>query len=234
MLLALLTVPTVLVLTARAEARQKTGSGNRVSCSGILVDASGEPVTGARVRLYALRRGWISLPLPHARLLKEVRTKTDGTFYFTADTGSTEVLWLSRIVVEKEDLAMNWRYWSMKDDEKVEIELGEPKELSGVVVDENGKPIVEAQVSIWELMAGEMPHDRILWSPVALKVFSVRTDSAGKFSFDNLPGGVTADLLIRKKAGLQSVRLTQRVQALDWELDPVSKASGLKCRMKQE
>jgi protocatechuate 3,4-dioxygenase beta subunit len=62
------------------------------------------------------------------------------------------------------------------------------------VVDENDKPVSEAQVGIYMLLKNK----QYLTSPVAPTLLSYNTNEDGKFIFKNLPLGTTADFLVEK------------------------------------
>jgi len=208
MLIALFTVPTALILTTRADkaggaAHEASESevpeyGGRVTCTGIVVDSKDKPVAGALVRLYEIV--WGPADDSHnTKAVKAVTTKGDGHFHFTASLAAVGFR-IGTIAAQKEGLAIGWDSWrDIGEDQEMVIKLDEPKELTGIVVDENGEPIGGAKVSIRRLWTGQSVGDRVLSRPVAPELLTVMTDSRGKFTFGNLPPGVTADLIVKKE-----------------------------------
>ena len=87
-------------------------------------------------------------------MVKEITTQDDGAFSFTKE-GEDEGYRYGVILAEKEGLAIGWANWRMREDKHFEIELRVAKKLAGLVVDDNDKPIAEAEVSICILFIGE-------------------------------------------------------------------------------
>jgi hypothetical protein len=86
----------------------------------------------------------------------------------------------------------------MREDRQSEMVLGEPKELAGHVVDEAGRPVAEARVSI--PVAVLTPEEGRLYLPeqAAADLLTVQTDATGRFVFARLPATGSVELLVEK------------------------------------
>ncbi len=167
-----------------------------ITCTGKVVDAQGQPIADARVRLYEMVYG--GAPYSYdMRLAEEATTKTDGAFSFSTSAESDSYRY-GYIVAEKEGLALGCGNWDMKKDKALEIKLGQAKELAGIVVDENDKPVTQAEVGIYMLLIGEGEEQRGLSTEVASKLLMVNTNATGKFAFTNIPAEATAEFFVKK------------------------------------
>jgi len=176
--------------------------GGQITCTGKVVDEHGEPIAGAKVRLFEMFYGDPSSSRD-AKLAGDVTTGADGAFSFNSSAESDGFRY-GYIVAEKEQLAIGVGNWPMRQDKKIEIKLGRAQELLGIVVDQSGKPVSGADVSICILKVGEGEGQTGLAAPVAMKLFTAGTDASGQFVFSGLLADATVELLA-KKAGRATV-----------------------------
>ena len=179
---------------------------------GRVVDAQGKPVAGATAKLYNEDSDREIYSFSISDVIEKT-SNADGTFTFNKNTEGDEYLY-GYVVVEKEGLALDGTVWNMDEDKEFEFKLSQPKELDGIVVDENGEPVAEAQVSILIFTAGEKQdfHGeplRVLSVNVAPKILTTNTDAAGKFTFTNLPADANVEFLVQKegKATISTLRI---------------------------
>ena len=78
------------------------------------------------------------------------------------------------LLANKEELAIGWANWRILDDLEVDITLIQAKELSGIVVDQNGTPVADAEVSIPFLLAGSDRQKRVLTSKASQKLLMTK------------------------------------------------------------
>ena len=179
-----------------------------ITCAGKVVDAEGQPIAGARLSLYQITYD-NAANTAESKLTGEVTTAGEGIFSLKASVESASYQ-SGYIVAEKEGLALGWADWDMRDNQQQDIILGEPKELGGMVVDEAGKPVPDADVSVWLIVVGEGQDQQSLGRPVAEKLLTAATDASGRFTFTNIPADATVDFIIRKagRATLRTYRST--------------------------
>jgi len=194
---------TIVLVTGLAGARSTSGKSaqseqaKQITCTGKVVDDQSRPLAGAKVALHEMVYGQTAYSYD-TKLIGEVMTRADGAFSFSTSVES-DVFRYGYIVAETEGLALGFAGWRMRDgDKELEIKLGQPKELAGVVVDENDKPVSDAQVSIAMLVIGTMQEERGVGGPVALELFTSTTDAAGKFKFTSIPAEATAEFIMKK------------------------------------
>jgi protocatechuate 3,4-dioxygenase beta subunit len=136
--------------------------------------------------------------LPTAQVVAEKNTGTDGTFTFTATKQNDEFYRVGSLIARKERLALGWATWTMRADQHLDITLGEPKELAGDVVDEQGRPVGNAEVAMGVALIGKPEDQRFLTDWMVPGLLRVKTDDRGHFTFANLPAEATFELLARK------------------------------------
>jgi uncharacterized GH25 family protein len=170
----------------------------QITCTGKVVDDQDQPIAGAKVALHEMAYGPVASY--GTKLTGEVTTGADGAFSFSTSTNAeSDVYRYGYIVAEKEGLALGFVGWVLREDDKgLEIKLGQPKELAGLVVDENDKPVSDAQVSISVIQIGSSRDGRGVGGPLALELFTSTTDAAGKFKFSKIPPKATAEFIIKK------------------------------------
>lgn len=178
--------------TQSAESEQ----AKQITCTGKVVDAQGQPITDAKVKLYKLTVNPATLSYD-IKLAQELATKEDGAFTIKTETGSDEFS-LAIILAQKEELALDWANWGLRENLDVEIKLGQAKILAGTVVDEADNPVVGAEVRILMLVVGEAPRPRYLIGVEPFDLLLAITDGQGKFSFNNILGDATAEFLVKK------------------------------------
>ena len=170
-----------------------------VTCTGTVIDTQGHPVAGAKVTLHEFVYDEKNSS-GNFRLTSEMTTGADGTFSFrrTLDSNSRPY---SYIIAEKEGLAIGWTNWDVRREQAgdLEIKLDQAKELTGVVVDENDKPVAHSEVSIYRMLVIEGTSRRYLSSSVVGDILTVQTDASGKFTFKNLPAEASVDFLVKKQ-----------------------------------
>jgi protocatechuate 3,4-dioxygenase beta subunit len=169
-----------------------------ISCTGKVVDAQGQPIPDAKVRLYKVAVSMETLSY-NVELLKEVTTKDDGTFTIETKVEGDELSGQSIILAEKEGLAIGWTNWRLNENlNNVEIKLEQAKLLTGTVVDDEDKPVADAEVGIAFMFvrAGEQP--RYLIGGLSLEPLMAKTNAEGKFSFDRIPGNATLEFVVKK------------------------------------
>jgi protocatechuate 3,4-dioxygenase beta subunit len=175
------------------------------SLSGTVVDEQGRPVTDATVACYHYQIP--AIPLPFGRLDEEpeskppTRTDASGRFAVPASRAATLV------VVKAPGLATTWKTWtpfSTPDDSSEPLALSAPSSLTGVVVDENGQPVADAEVWISSATLGQASargeRNELRGQP-ARASFSARTAADGLFRIGNLPDSAGAMNLGVKKVG---------------------------------
>ena len=191
-------VMSTLVLIGAVRAAEGSGQAvPRISFKGRTLDGQGNPVSDATVALYEAHYG-LSTSLPEIELVGEVKTGPDGAFAFSRDK-EADVYRQASVVARKQGYALGCAVWEMREgDQQSDIPLREPKELSGVIVDEGGTPIVDAEVMIAIGIIGDEQDRRYLAYYIAPQLLTVRTDSSGRFVFRNLPADMTCELLAKK------------------------------------
>jgi hypothetical protein len=137
------------------------------------------------------------------------------------------------IVAEKKGLALGWANWQLHEDQEFEITLDRPKSLAGKVVDEQGNPIAEGEVSIMFLMVGTRREQRHLYGMEPLDLLVAETDEQGDFAFKNIPSNATAEFLVRK-AGRATVCTFSRQRYSSERLQFASGRTDIKIEMPAE
>jgi protocatechuate 3,4-dioxygenase beta subunit len=168
-----------------------------VTISGRALDSRGGLVEDARVTLCQVLFG-TDIYLPTAQVVAEKNTGTDGTFTFTATKEDDEFYRIGSVIARKEGLALGWATWTMRADQHLDLTLGEPKELAGDVVDEQGRPVGSAEVAVAVAIIGRPEDQRVLTDWMVPGLLRVKTDDGGHFAFTNLPAEATFELLASK------------------------------------
>ncbi len=170
--------------------------GQQATFTGRILDTAGRPLGGIPVRLYQETFEVASLSY-EATKTAETATQADGSFSFAAPPPSDNYQY-GYIVAEKPGLALGFAGWDLRQDTKLDLTLGEAQPLGGIVVDEGGKSIADADVSIYVLQIDKTFRQNSLGIRVVSQLLRTCTDAAGRFAFTNLPAGATAELLVRK------------------------------------
>jgi protocatechuate 3,4-dioxygenase beta subunit len=191
----LLSVAVILsVLAGSMWASGSTERAGQITFSGRVLDSQGGPIADAKVAFYVLDYE-IHGPSPEPELIEETVTGPDGAFRFTKVQGNQH----GSVIARKDGLALGWAAWQMREgDRQSDIVVGEPRELSGTVVDDMDQPIIDAEVGVALAIIGREEDRRYLIYSVAPKVLTVRTDETGRFAFANVPGDATFELLAKK------------------------------------
>ena len=166
----------------------------QVTFTGKVIDAEGRPLAGATVTFHQMTTGKIASTYD-VELLKEATTKADGAFSF--GVAESTVYRQGVIIAQKEGLAIGWAYWRMHADQHHDIALGQPKQLTGVVIDESDNPLADATVFIAAGTTGDKQH---LPGPVSRQLLRTSTDAAGRFTFAGLPADATFEFGLEKTA----------------------------------
>jgi len=158
-------------------------------CSGVVVDWQGRPVAGADVvgseQLYDFAAGRIDWG-------PSSRTTTDekGRFQFRVSAERREYIW---VVAWRKGLALGWQAMrNLGDATDLTIQLNEPTVLAGTVVDEDGQGIAGATVRVWLKNSWAENSTGVCFAEPR-EWFTARTDNQGRFRFDRVPTGATAD-----------------------------------------
>jgi len=224
----------IIVTLTRMSHSQRSGGEQtpQIMCSGTVVDAQGRPISAAQVTLYVIKHAAGSAPHPMTRSDVSITT-ADGAFSFSASANSDSRRY-GYIVAEKRGMAFGFANWLMSQgSENLEIELGQPKELAGTVVDENDNPVSGAEVSIPVLVTGTSRHRRGLSGPPAMEMFTSTTDRTGRFRFTRIPADTTAEFVL-KKAGRATVNTYSRPRSPDQKLKYATGQSGIKLTLPPE
>ncbi len=169
----------------------------QTTCTGRVLNSKGDSLASARVEAYEIyfdMAGNVKL-----RLVGESVTKADGNFLFETSPSVKKSRSMGGLIIaQKEGLAIGWAHWPLYDNQRASITLQEPTKLSGKIVDENGKPIPNAEVRAVLFENKTTKEGEVSWLP-GIQPFnglSVRTDKNGRFEFDNIPQNTRSDLLV--------------------------------------
>jgi uncharacterized GH25 family protein len=173
----------------------------QISCSGRVVDDSNKPVEGAKVTLYKFVADAIGQETK--KLIAEARiTDKNGSFSFSANAPSEKQNRLGMLVAIKDGYAIAWDKWNMREDKITTLRMDAAHILSGVVVDETGKPVRGAEVRISMLLKGKPsngPYEAdILPRAEVLDSLVSKTDSNGYFAFSCMSADESAEFSVKK------------------------------------
>jgi protocatechuate 3,4-dioxygenase beta subunit len=190
---------TSLAIAFAAGTAQDTQAGQtqQVTCTGQIVDAEGEPVGGVKVTLFRL----VADPRTYTfdvKLAQELTTEEDGAFTFKTETSSDNFSNQAIILAEKDGLALGWANWRLQEDLDAEIKLDRAQVLAGKVIDETGKPVPGAEVSIVFMLVLSKGQAQYLMSTASLNPLMTKTDAEGRFSFGRIPPEASAEFLVKK------------------------------------
>ena len=184
--------PAVLVHAQGTESKEK-----QVTCTGKVIDEQDRPVAGAKVSLIEMVYDYATYTYD-PNILGEVQTASDGAFSFEEAIKDDQYRY-GILVADKEGLALGFDYWNMRDgDKELQIKLGPPKEVAGIVVDEKDTPVSDARVFISMLVLGEGQGRKNLTGLAVPKLLTTNTDTTGKFTFTRIPAGAMAEFIVSK------------------------------------
>jgi len=214
----LFTALIIVTLAGKSHSQSGGEQAQQVTYVGTVVDVQERPIAGTEVTFYVMQYG----PRTNQYLVSKSGASTttaDGAFSFSASANThTPRYRYGYIVAKKEGMAFGFVKWDMREGNKeLKIELGQPKELAGIVVDENDRPVSGAEVSIAVLIIGTMGNQRGLSGPPVMDMFTSTTDAAGRFRFTRIPADATAEFIL-KKAGSATVSTHRTIRSPDQKL----------------
>jgi protocatechuate 3,4-dioxygenase beta subunit len=169
-----------------------------VTCTGKVINAQGEPIPHAKVKLYKVTVSTETLSY-NMKLLEELTTKDNGAFTIKTKVEGDELSGQSMILAEKEGLAIGWANWRLNNNlNDIEIKLAQAKLLTGTVVDDADKPLADAEVGIAFMFVRTGEQPRYLIGGLSLEPLMAKTDAEGKFTFDRIPGDASLEFVVKK------------------------------------
>lgn len=229
----LFTALIIVTLAGKSHSQSSGEQAQQVTYVGTVVDAQERPIAGTEVTFYVMQYG----PRTNPYLVSKSgpSTTADGAFSFSAsaDTHIPRYRY-GYIVAKKEGMAFGFVRWDMREGNKeLKIELGQPKELAGIVVDENDRPVSGAEIRIAVLLIGKMEDQRGLSGPPVMDMFTSTTDRIGRFRFTRIPADATVEFLLRK-AGRATVSTYRSVGSPDQKLKYAPSQSGIRLTLPTE
>lgn len=179
--------------------------------SGTVVDAEGRPVAGAAVAVY--RYGMTPQLAPGQMVVKRTVTGAAGSFELRGSRNGTV------LVASKPGLAPAWKLSRLKAATRgIRLILTQPSFLGGVMVDEKGRPVTNAEVYVSVAVTGSrssrgLAGVNLLGGKPARELFHARSGRDGRFRIENFPTNATAGLLARVPG--MSLRQTEGLNRLD-------------------
>ena len=184
----------VLVLTFLLAAGSTAAAlSSQVACTGTAVDSDGAPVAAAEIRLYGVNNG----KGPFRQQLVDVAyTDESGRFTIAAPYDDLKPFSYAAVAVFSEGLAVGWARWPLYDplDFEVEITLGKPAAISGIVLD-GADPVAGATVRAL-LKLVEDGSARVLAGSPRLDELSAVTGPDGRFRFETIPSDASVALVV--------------------------------------
>lgn len=184
-------VAAVLALTLSASAQT---AANR-DFTAKVVDSKGQPVSGATVEVYESRSAQL-LNGPDMDMKQRATTDSSGSFKVVPPITGT-------IIVTKPGFAAAWRTQMASQGvmDASPFVLASPSSLAGIVVDEHGQPMANADVSV-ELAIMQPQRARAGVATYAFgsaleSAFHARTGSDGRFRIPDFPPEAGAKLSVR-------------------------------------
>lgn len=176
------------------------GSGIAIVAEGVnfsgTVSGPDGPVAEAVVDLYFLTVDQISMSY-QIRSMGQTKSGTDGKFTFSADAPESGGYAIYCCLAQKKDLSCGWGTVIGTTQGVFDIQLTEPQKMIGFVQNPDGTPVPEAEVRlVFVAIPGGDEQFMVGIEPV--EVFAAKTCSDGRFEFNHLPEGATAELLVRK------------------------------------
>ncbi len=163
---------------------------------------NGNPLGGVEVKLYQLSMD-MSTRTVKMNLLGQGQTNPQGEYSITSDVPMGSDTQAICGVAKRSDYAFTWAMTMGQQGAPLEFHMSEPQTLAGRVVDEQGKPVAEAQVRLVALVIADEkaqpdtePRMMINFEP--MPYFTTTTDAEGKFEIKELPAGSSAEILITK------------------------------------
>jgi protocatechuate 3,4-dioxygenase beta subunit len=169
-------------------------------CSGTVTDAAGNPLAGVTVEYWRYEGN--PFLANRLELKNQITTETNGAFEFQVSRAAGFLL------ARKPELAPSWKQLGQpfnplrEPDEKLKLVLAPPAALAGVVVDEAGKPVANAEVSVTMASSEISPEGagrtfNYITGKPAHDYFAGRTDAVGHFRIENFPTNATATLAVQ-------------------------------------
>lgn len=158
-----------------------------IHVAGMVVDTAGKPIAGAVVESYENVNG-------DMKSLSRLTTGSDGAFRFESASGAVSLLCV------KPGLAPSWAQYRelISDRTNEHLTLAAPAPVEGLVTDETGKPVANAEVWVstgcLERRQGTTTYADYVTGKRAQELFTTRTAADGRFRFDNFPAHASADL----------------------------------------
>jgi 5-hydroxyisourate hydrolase-like protein (transthyretin family) len=163
--------------------------GESMEITGQVHDYQTRMVEGADIAIFEIHRDDAYSPTSAKLLDKLKKTDHQGRFVFNIMATPFHDIY---VIAWKEGLAVGWDYLHKQylsqtkpDNNFIDIVLPKPYTLAGRLVDSGGKLVAGANVQVFT-REGEIICEPKDW-------FSVKTDSKGRFVFDNLP----LDLMVK-------------------------------------
>ncbi len=153
----------------------------------VVTDSGGQGIAGASVEVFRYPEDWRG----GLELATNLTTGADGSF---------KIPWVnySLFIVRRPGLAPAWRELRPDQTNRTPVVLSAPATLAGVVVDETGKPVSQAEVFVCAAHLGARTDwTTMLGARFARPLFSTRTDADGRFEIANFPTNAMAELDVR-------------------------------------
>jgi hypothetical protein len=172
------------LIAALAQAAAAT-SPEALRYCGCVTDGGGRAIAGAVVEAYRYPEQGRN---PNPEVVTNVTTGADGKFEVVVPA-------FSRLVVRKPGMAPAWRELNPYRTNNAPIALSPPTTLAGVVVDQAGGPVREAEVFVSAAHTGDKAdRTTFLGGKLTRQLFSSHTDANGHFQIENFPGNSMAEL----------------------------------------
>jgi hypothetical protein len=164
--------------------------------AGTVVDETGKPLEGARVRVFQVvppQAEYVSGQPYREVPMGEAAASPDGKFSIDVPSGhAAKGDWI--VLAQKEGRSIDFLKWTgpAKGPQTLMLRLGEPKSVKGTIVDEQGKPVAGARLEtiliVYEAGMSLPVNEKTLIGSSFLGVLMATTDKQGRFEVDNLPG----------------------------------------------
>ncbi|MEJ7594033.1 MAG: M56 family metallopeptidase [Planctomycetaceae bacterium] len=174
-----------------------------ISVAGIVTDTDGTPLAGMQVVLRAKVDGWYAWPMRHVRdVLARTTTNAKGRFAFSGIGIPPRMIKVledlragksgAELIVWGEGKAVTWQPVDSFQNAEKHIQLTPEADVSGTVVDAEGRLVENAELSVSGLTKGTTELDGFMQDPGDLKLSSseiqFRTNTRdGRFMIHNLP-----------------------------------------------